>query len=160
MSKEMPAKKEKRRYGASRLLGDLVMKTTQPIHRKRGFSQQRILSDWHMIVGDMFAQQSTPTKITYDRHGRYGATLHIMINPAWALEMQYVEQDILERIATFFGYRAVEKLHLIQAPIEKENLSTTVKPSQTTQEHEKADENDLDSALKQLEKTLKASSST
>jgi hypothetical protein len=45
--------------------------------------------------------------------------LRVRVAPGWAPEFQHFEPLIIDRINSFFGYRAIAKLQLIQAPISR-----------------------------------------
>ena len=45
-----------------------------------------------------------------------GATLVIACDPAFALEISYRTQDIVDRINRYFGYRAIAQLRIVQVP--------------------------------------------
>lgn len=87
---------------------------TRPANRKRGFAEQRLLSEWPTIVGSELARHAVPQKMI---HRTDGGSLHLLVESAWATEIQYSEALILERIASFFGHRAVSRLVLHQGPV-------------------------------------------
>jgi hypothetical protein len=124
----------------TQLLGDMVARATRPALKKRGFAEERLLLEWNKIVGDEFAHRTAPQKLAHDRHGKQAAVLHIICEPAWAIELQYFEPVILEKIASYFGYRAVERLHITQHPLPK-----SAKPAQIKDTSQIA----LDAATKQ-----------
>ena len=50
--------------------------------------------------------------------GGRGGTLHVRVGSgALALELQHLEPVVIERINTYFGYRAVERLKLVHGPL-------------------------------------------
>jgi hypothetical protein len=107
---------EKRRYSSfPQSLGTLVERATRPAGRKRGFAEIRLLSDWGLIVGEELAAYTIPQKISQSKN--QPATLHVMVEPAWAMELQYMEPVVLERIAGFFGYRLISRIVIHQGPI-------------------------------------------
>ena len=85
----------------------------QKINRKRGFGDQRIISDWANIVGSQIAGYTLPEKL--DRNG----TLRLRVDGPIATEIQHLEPQILDKVAVYFGYRAARRLSIIQGPIEK-----------------------------------------
>ena len=46
-------------------------------------------------------------------------TLRLRVDGPLATELKHLEPQILQRIASYFGYRAVNRLSLIQGPLEK-----------------------------------------
>src|SRR5262249_7245362 len=45
-----------------------------------------------------------------------GATLILASDPAFALEVSYRTQEIIDRINRYFGYRAIAQLRVVQVP--------------------------------------------
>ena len=105
-----------------RAIASFVGKSARAALVKRGFAQADILAKWTSIVGPNLANCSSPEKLNYSRHTNKDATLRIRVAPGWAPEFQHFEPLIIERINSFFGYRAVLRLQLIQAPIQKPDI--------------------------------------
>lgn len=115
------------RAGA-RPVGTFVPKLTRTAFEKFGFSTAALLTDWAQIVGPQLALTTAPDRIRWpktvdqDMAGgragpRSGATLHISVEPARALDVQYKTQLIIDRINSYFGYRAVADLRIVQARV-------------------------------------------
>ncbi len=118
------------RRGGMHTLGMLVPKAASPILRKRGFAQAAIVARWAEIVGPELAKQSLPEKLSFPRESSAGgATLHVRAAGAMALELQHLSSIVLERVNGFFGYQAVEKLTLVQAPLPKREVRVPKKPA-------------------------------
>ena len=100
----------KKSHGA-RALAALLPKLTKSLYRARGFAEAGVLNDWPDIVGRPLADYTAP-----ERLGPDGA-LEVRVGGAWALELQHLEPLVLDRIATYFGYRAVTRLVLTQGPL-------------------------------------------
>lgn len=98
-------------------LHSAVEAATKPVFKKRGIAESRLITEWPQIAGQVLADKTLPKRIAYGKGQRDNGTLHITVAPGWALEVQHLEPIILEKIATFFGYRAVAKLHITQAPL-------------------------------------------
>ncbi len=108
-------------------LNTLTERLLRPAGRRRGFAEGRLLADWPLIVGEELASHAIPQKIA--RRGNHPGSLHIITEPAWALELQYMEPVILERIATFFGYRLIARLVIHQAPVPQPKPPAPLAPS-------------------------------
>ena len=107
-------------------LGTFVPKLTQKSFQKFGFATAVLLTDWATIIGQDLARDTMPERLKWprgepneagDEIARGGATLVLRVDPARALDISYKERQIVERINTYFGYRAVSELRIIQAPI-------------------------------------------
>lgn len=100
-------------------IAKLVGKAASAALRRRGFAEADILNHWSRIVGPNLADVSSPERLTYPRQSTRDATLRIRVAPGWAPEFQHFEPLIVERVNSYFGFRAVARLQLIQAPIIK-----------------------------------------
>jgi hypothetical protein len=105
-----------RSYGR-KSMADLLRTPLSKHQRQRGFAEAKLLTDWHLVVGPMLASVCVPQKLSFAKGKQHGATLHLLCDPAWALEIQYQEPLICEKIASFFGFRAVASLRLHQGSL-------------------------------------------
>ena len=113
-----PSNETKNRFAGTLGLSRLLEKITKTAFEKRGFAEQRIITDWRHIVGDVIARYSTPLKLAFPAQQHHGGVLHIEVyDSAFATEIHYLGPMILDRIATYFGYRAVSQLKLTQKPM-------------------------------------------
>ena len=99
------------------MLGATVPKLTDKALRKRGFLESAIVHRWASIVGEDVAGWCAPDKVAFPRDRRAGATLHLVVPGARALELQHLEPVLLERINTVFGYDAVTRITIRQGPL-------------------------------------------
>ena len=83
---------------------------------KRGFAAARVIADWPEIVGAALAQSSIPERLMRPR-GLEAATLVVRVSPGAALELQHAHDQVIERVNGYFGFRAVDRLRLVQGPI-------------------------------------------
>ena len=102
--------------GGPRPLAQTVRKVAAPLFRRQGFAEADILLRWAEIVGERLALRSAPERLEQPR-GAAGAALHVRVAPGAGPELQHVAPLVLERINAFFGWRAVERLRLVQAPL-------------------------------------------
>jgi hypothetical protein len=105
-----------RRGGGLRRLPDLLTRVLEPAARRRGLAEARLLGEWPTVVGPGLAARCHPIRLS-QRSDRPGGILLLHVAGAAALELQHSEPQILERINGFFGYEAVARLRLIQAPL-------------------------------------------
>lgn len=102
--------RSKKPHGA-RALAALLPKLTKPLFSARGFAEAGMLNDWPDIVGRPLADYTAPERLSPD------GALEVRVGGGWAVELQHLEPLVLERIASYFGYRAVTRLVLIQGPL-------------------------------------------
>lgn len=139
-------------------IGGKIGKFTRSALKKRGFAAADILLHWDQIVGSHLAQYSCPEKLNYSRQNNLNASLKLRVAPGHAPEITHLEPQIIEKINAFFGYRAVGRLQLIQAPImrEKPKHKKQFQPlsKQTSQELEgklqQVEDPDLQARLRSL----------
>jgi hypothetical protein len=98
---------------ASRLLADAFA--------KQGFASSELVTRWADIVGAEIAAHAEPLKLQWPR-GADGdpqepATLVLRVEGPAAIEIQHLAGVILERVNRFFGWQAVGRVALRQAPL-------------------------------------------
>ena len=118
-------RKDKRRNMPLRA-GALLPAAAAKLYRKQGFAQAEVLTEWPRVVGERLADTTIPEKLTRD------GTLTVKVSPAFALELQHLEPQVLERIATYFGHRAVKRLRLVQGHIPARPVPRIRKPRELT----------------------------
>lgn len=105
-------------YRPSRLIAKSLRQCIEPVakdaFRKRGFAESRMLMEWPNIVGKELSRITAPHSVDFPRGEQAGGTLTLHVESAHALEIQHREPEIVERIATYFGYRAVTRIKLVQ----------------------------------------------
>ena len=120
-------------------ISDLVPKATAKTFRKKGFTQHEIITKWNHIVGEAIAKNFKPKSVNFPIRffDKDGATLVVQSNPGFALELQHTQLQILERINRFFGFRAFEKIQIVQIPLKEKQIirkETTERKTLTPQE--------------------------
>lgn len=128
--------------GGPRPLSQTVRKVAAPLLRRQGFAEADIVLRWAEIVGERLAQRSAPERLERPR-GAEAATLHVRVAPGAGPELQHLTPLVLERIGAFFGWRAVDRLRLIQAPLDAPARRAHPSPAVLTP----AEETALDSAV-------------
>ena len=91
-------------------------RVTAPLRRRRGLGEAALFSGWSDIIGSALAAECTPSRLVRGPEG-VGGTLHVRAAGPLALELQHLEPQVIERINGYFGYRAVGRLKLHQAPM-------------------------------------------
>lgn len=112
----------------ARTVGSFVPGLTRKAFEKFGFSTATLITDWAAIAGAELAGYTAPERLKWPRGAggeagdwetdRRGATLMLRVDPARALDVDYRARQIVERINAYFGYRAVETLRIVQAPLD------------------------------------------
>lgn len=87
----------------------------QKLLGNHGLVEIDILKNWPSIVGEDLAKYTLPEKIDFKKDQRENGTLFLIVsNGAFALEIQHKMSLILEKINTYFGYKAVSQLKIFQ----------------------------------------------
>ena len=112
-----------------RPLSELLGATLGDAFRAQGFASTEIISRWPDIVGADIAAHSEPLKITWPRAANREetaepATLVLRVEGPAALEIQHLSSVILERVNRFFGWQAIGRLALRQAPLRRRGRPT------------------------------------
>jgi hypothetical protein len=120
MSTEQPP----RPFRAPRPVADLIGDVMRPSVRKRGFATVDLVQHWSDIVGAAYADSTRPERLTWPRKMGEGgedqfepATLTVRCDGAKALLFQHDAPEIARRINAVFGYAAVGRVRILQAPV-------------------------------------------
>ena len=115
-------------------IGDTVKKINKNFTSKFGKLEFIIHSNWPKIVGSYFTDYSQPNQITRvrDYENDFGETvykgyLNVSVAPAAALEFQHFKDIIIEKINSYFGYKAVMDLRITQNYIPNINVNQDIK---------------------------------
>lgn len=102
------------RRGRLQTVGAVLPRIAGKALGKQGLGEAHLVQHWAEIVGERFAEVTSPEKLSFTRGARRDGTLRLRVAPGIALEIQHGEPVLLERINGFFGYRAVARLSLQQ----------------------------------------------
>ena len=101
---------------------------------KFGKLDYTIHAKWSDIVGNFFVNHSEPQKITSvanstndDGETIYDRYLHVNVTPAAALEFQHFQDKIIEKINSYFGYKAIKGIKIHQHHVQKDYFKKTKK---------------------------------
>ena len=90
-------------------------------YAKQGFAARELVTRWADIAGPEIAAHSEPLKMQWPRpvegQPQEPATLILRVEGPMALEIQHASDVILQRVNRFFGWSAVGRLALRQAPL-------------------------------------------
>jgi hypothetical protein len=115
-------------------LGSLLLKAARPVLGRHGLAAGGLVADWPSIVGAQLAQCCVPMRLAFPPAERANGTLHLRVQGPLALELQHLEPVVLERINSYFGYRAVAKLRIQQGPVPRPARPRTARPEATEQD--------------------------
>ena len=106
-----------------RPLAELTGATLSDALKQQGFASTEIVARWAEIAGPEIAAHSEPIKINWprspDESAPGPATLILRVEGPAAIEIQHQSAVILERLNRFFGWQAIGRIALRQAPLRR-----------------------------------------
>jgi len=107
----------------TRKLAELTAEFMADAFKKQGFARTELVTRWKEIAGAEIAACAEPIKLqwprTKDREESEPATLVLRVEGPAALEIQHQTGVIIERVNRFFGWPAVGRIALRQAPLSR-----------------------------------------
>jgi hypothetical protein len=107
----------------TRSLSELASGFLAETFKRQGFASTELVTRWPDIVGAEIAAHAEPLKLqwqrTQDGQPSEPATLVLRVEGPAAIEIQHQSGVILERINRYFGWQAVGRLALRQAPLKR-----------------------------------------
>ena len=115
-----------------RPLADLANPLLAGSFARQGFASAELVTRWPDIVGGEIAQHCEPIKMQWPRVPEGEApepgTLMLRVEGPAAIEIQHLAPQILERVNRFFGFAAVGRLTIRQAPIARRKARKIATP--------------------------------
>lgn len=151
-----------------RPLSDMVSGLTKDIFGKKNLLFGKMLAQWTEIAGADVAARTVPLDLKFQRPKKGSkeagkAVLHLAVQSAYALELSYQKNLLIERLNMFFGYSAISDIKIVQnseVMNNKKHKPPLLRPVPLA-EQQKIDqlvggiqENDLQTALKNLGKAI------
>lgn len=104
-------------------LADLIGKPLADAFKRQGFASREIVTRWPEIAGQEIAAHAEPIRMQWPRQAgaeeNEPGTLVLRVEGPAAIEIQHLSGLIIERVNRFFGWRAIDRLALRQAPLER-----------------------------------------
>lgn len=104
-------------------IGGTLAKILKPAVRKRGLAAADLIMTWRDIAGPQFAECTLPDRIVWPRvpDGMEGeavpGTLVVRCAGPAAVFLQHEAPLLVERVNTFLGWYAVDRIKIVQGPI-------------------------------------------
>ena len=124
---------ESKRTYVPKKIGETLTRINKNYSSKFGKIEFLILSKWTQIVGIFFADHSEPDKISrvteeFNEFDEpiYKNFLHVRVSPAAAVEFQHYKDTIIEKINSYFGYKAIADLRLQQNFVYKKKIKKNI----------------------------------
>lgn len=160
-----PRTVNKPRFKPVRPLSALLAGQLKDMFSRQGFASAEIVTRWSDIVGADIAALTQPVKIQWPRSEQAEAgalaTLIIRVEGPMALEIQHSGGQLMERVNRFFGWQAIGRIAIRQAPLSR-RVPKKVRRGPSTAEVEAAtatvtgiEDADLRAALGRLAASVK-----
>ena len=124
---------ESKRTYVPKKIGETLTRINKNYSSKFGKIEFLILSKWTQIVGSFFADHSEPDKISriteeFNEFDEpiYKNFLHVRVSPAAAVEFQHYKDTIIEKINSYFGYKAISDLRLQQNFVPEKKIKKNI----------------------------------
>jgi len=106
---------------SARPLAALIGPALADAFARQGFASTGLVTHWDDIVGAEIAAHAEPIRMIWPREGDPDdpepATLVLRCEGPAAIEIQHLASVIIERVNRFFGWQAVGRIALRQAPL-------------------------------------------
>ena len=156
--------REPKRTFVPKKIGETLSRINKNYSSKFGKIEFLILSKWPQIVGSFFADHSEPDKISRitDDFNEFDEPifknfLHVRVSPAAAVEFQHYKDTIIEKINSFFGYKAIADLRWQQnfIPEKKTNIASKLYKNEISEEEKELIKSEINVIHdKELEKSI------
>lgn len=91
-------------------LSQCIEPITRPVLKTQGLAGSLIISEWPSIIGEKLSAHCIPQKLSFPPGKKTDGTLRIAVENGFATELQHLQPVILERLSTYFGYKAVAQV--------------------------------------------------
>lgn len=112
-------------------LGSIFMPIMKNVMSAEDFVEADILLHWQDIIGADIAGYTNPLKTKFNPKNNQRTLFMEVPAGGFALELHHKEDYILEKINSYFGYKAVHKLNISQ------NINMRIKKTLLQQRNEK-----------------------
>ncbi|MCG2842526.1 DciA family protein [Sandaracinobacter sp. RS1-74] len=126
---KQPAPAPPRRNGV-REVGALLPEVGGVAFRRFGFTHGALLARWRDVVGPVYARWSVPETLRFPRGQTVGGTLTVRVEGPFALQVQHVAPQLIERVNRILGHNAVAKLKLVQGEVPRPPASPAPPPAE------------------------------
>ncbi len=115
-------------------VSDIVSDILDPVMQQRAGMTMQLVMAWEDIVGPNHADYTRPEKLEWPRaysddEPFQPATLKIACDGARSIYVQHEAGQIVDRVNTFFGFYAVDRVRIVQKPVQSTAKPCRKKPA-------------------------------
>jgi hypothetical protein len=111
------AQPEPARRNGVREVGALLPEVGGMAFRRFGFTHSALIGRWREVAGPVYARWSVPESLRFPRGQTTGGTLTVRVEGAFALQIQHVAPQLVERVNRLLGHNAVARLKIVQGDV-------------------------------------------
>ena len=116
-------KQRNRSIQGLRSFKDTLPTNVKKIIKKRGHIFSETLNNWKYIAGQELFNICYPK--SFKNANKFGvSTLSIMVKRGHEIDLEYSKKQIIDKMNSFFGYKVVEKLKLINFESSQKKLTS------------------------------------
>ena len=105
-------KQRNRSIQGLRSFKDTLPKNVKKVINKKGHIYSETINNWKYIVGENLFKVCYPR--SFKNSNKFGvSTLLVMVRRGHEVDLEYSKKQIMDKMNSFFGYLAVEKLKFI-----------------------------------------------
>ena len=116
-------KQGKKRFRGPQQISELVSGVLDPLMQQRAGMTMQLVMAWEEIAGHIHADYTRPEKLEWPRQMSdddpfQPATLRIACEGARAIYLQHESGMIIERVNSFFGFNAIDRIKIVQKSVQ------------------------------------------
>lgn len=100
-------------------IAQLSKNILENIAKQNGLSDFNLFLEWNSIVGEYFGKLAHPKKITFPPNKKNHGVLHIKTTSYGVTLVQHSKEQLISKINTYFGYKAVSDIRVTIWPKKK-----------------------------------------
>ena len=137
-------------------ISTLLPKVINKKIKKRNFIEMSLIEKWKEIIGEDISKFCYPVKVNFSGTDNKNGTIFLKTERGKSMEIEFKNEEILEKLNQFFGYKAIDKISIIQDfGVINQKKSTPIKKNIGKPiVVKKIKNNSLRNALEKLNKTL------
>lgn len=104
------------RVAQMKKLSKIIPVVVEPACRKHGILQYKIVTEWNDIIGHELSNMCVPIQLKFPKGKQNCGVLTVGVsNPGHIVRLQLSQDTLLKRLATYFGYHAVNRIKFVYA---------------------------------------------
>ena len=126
--------------------------------KERNFVEITLIKQWKEIMGQDIAKYCWPIKIVFSDIKNLNGIIFLKTKRGRSMEIEFKNDEIIEKLNKYFGYKAINKISLVQDFNIKDSYKKKIIKKKIKNNHSKVinkiKKSELKIALQNLSKTL------